>query len=56
MIVKTVSVIARSETTKQSLSFEWFEIAVSAFGLLAMTMPNSSFDRELGDFGLILPM
>jgi hypothetical protein len=34
-----VDVIARSETTKQSPPLEWFEIATSAFGLLAMARP-----------------
>jgi len=41
MRLTLVDVIARSETTKQSPALEWFEIAASAFGLLAMTPPKS---------------
>jgi len=44
--------LVRSETTKQSLSFEWFEIAASAFGLLAMTTPKISPDRTLAICGI----
>jgi len=42
-----MDVIARSETTKQSPSFGRFEIAASAFGLLAMTTPQISLDGVL---------
>jgi len=37
MRFRHMDVIVRSETTKQSPALEWFEIATSAFGLLAMT-------------------
>jgi len=40
-------VIARSETTKQSPGFGRFEIAASAFGLLAMTNSQISLDGVL---------
>ena len=49
--VKTVDVIARSETTKQSPGFGRFEIAASAFGLLAMTTPQISLDSVLPQSG-----
>jgi len=39
-----MDVIARSETTKQSPGFGRFEIAASAFGLLAMTSSQISLD------------
>jgi len=42
-----MDVIARGETTKQSPSFGRFEIAASAFGLLAMTTPQVSLDGVL---------
>jgi predicted O-methyltransferase YrrM len=45
--VKPMDVIARSETTKQSPGFGRFEIAASAFGLLAMTTPQISLDGVL---------
>ena len=42
-----MDVIARSETTKQSPGLGRFEIAASAFGLLAMTTPHFSLDGVL---------
>jgi len=45
--VRTMDVIARSETTKQSPGFGRFEIAAAAFGLLAMTTPQISLDGVL---------
>jgi hypothetical protein len=45
--VKTMDVIARSETTKQSPGFRQLEITASAFGLLAMTTPQISLDGVL---------
>ena len=47
-----MGVIARSTTTKQSPSFERFEIARSAFGLLAMTTPKINLNRPVELVGI----